>query len=89
MDSDTIVQLAIPLVAIASGWSVGRRGLSRQTIDLLRIRIETITEENESKTEELRGLRARVDVLENLVTQRAAVEEVKQIVERIADRVGA
>jgi len=89
VDPESIVQIAIPLVSVASGWSIGRRGLSRQTIDLLRIRIETVTEENEAKKEELIELKTRVEVLEGLVTQRAAVAEVKQIVERIADRIGA
>jgi regulator of replication initiation timing len=89
MDPDSVMQVAIPLVGIVSGWSIGRRGLSRQTIDLLRIRIETVTEENEEKKLELTELKTRVEVLEGLVTQRAAVEEVRNIVERIADRVGA
>lgn len=86
---DTITNVAIPLVAIASGWSVGRRGLSRQTVDLLQIQVATLREGNDAKDVELADLKVRVEVLEGLVTQRAAVEEVKQIVVRIADRVGA
>lgn len=89
MDPDTVMQIAIPLVGIASGWSIGRRGLSRQTIDLLRIQVETLREGNETKDLELTDLKARVEVLESLVTQRAAVDEVREIVNRIADRVGA
>lgn len=84
-----MLQIGVPLVGIASGWSVGRRGLSRQTVDLLQIQVATLKENKEAKDLELTELRARVEVLESLVTQRAAVDEVKEIVNRIADRVGA
>lgn len=89
MDMNTMIQVAGPLVGIASGWSVGRRGLSRQTVDLLQIQVTTLKEDKEAKAAELVELRARVEVLEGLVTQRAAVNEVREIVNRIADRVGA
>lgn len=89
MDANTIFQIAVPLVGIASGWSVGRRGLSRQTVDLLQIQVTALKEDKREREVELAELRTRVEVLEGLVTQRAAVEEVRDIVERIADRVGA
>jgi hypothetical protein len=89
MDISTASQIAIPLVTMASGWSVGRRGLSRQTVDLLQIQVNALKADRDEKAEELAELKSRIETLEGLVTQRAAVEEVKQIVERIADRVGA
>lgn len=89
MNVDSIIQLAVPIVAVASGWSIGRRGMSRQTIDMLQIQVETLERGIGHKETELVDLRSRVEVLEGLVTQRAAVDEVREIVERIADRVGA
>jgi hypothetical protein len=89
MDVDTITSIAVPLTAIVGGWSVGRRGLSRQTVDLLQIQVTALREGNDLKDVELGALKGRVEVLENMVTQRAEVAEVKEIVERIAVKVGA
>lgn len=74
---------------VIGGWAVGRRGLSRQTIELLQIQVNTLKEDNADKTSQITLLEGKVNVLESLVTQKADVAEVKEIVERIAAKVGA
>lgn len=96
MDVATVSQLAVLAAGIGGGWATGRRGVARQTVDLLQIQVSSLTQSNESKDIELSGLKGRVEVLEGLVTQRAAVAEVQEElhevhakVDRIADKVGA
>lgn len=89
MDTNTIISVVAPIATLAGGWSIGRRGLSRQTIDLLAIQVNTLKESNESKTAQITELTGKVNVLESMITQRAEVAEVKEIVERIAVKVGA
>jgi hypothetical protein len=73
----------------AGGWVTGRRGVARQTVDLLQIQAVTLGEQNKQQAEKITALEGKVEVLESLVTQRAAVAEVKEVVDRIAARVGA
>lgn len=89
MDINTISGIAIPLAGVIGGWAVGRRGLSRQTIELLQIQVSALKEDNADKTSQITLLEGKVNVLESLVTQKADVAEVKEIVERIAAKVGA
>lgn len=89
MSVDAIVNIIVPLVAVIGGWGVGRQGLSTQTVEMLRVQVETLERSNGHKDSELTDLRVRVEVLEEMVTQRAAVQEVKEIVERIAAKVAA
>ena len=74
----------------------GRRGVARQTVDLLQIQVTSLRESNDEKDLELSEIKGRVEVLESLVTQRAAVNEVHEElsvvhgkVDRIAAKVGA
>lgn len=67
----------------------GRRGVARQTVDLLQIQADTLARQNGDQANEITMLKGKVEVLESLVTQRAAVAEVKEVVDRIAVRVGA
>lgn len=89
MDPGTMGQVAVMVATAAGGWVTGRRGVARQTVDLLQIQVENLREGNDDKDIELGALKGRVEVLEGLVTQRAAVAEVKEVVDRIAARVGA
>lgn len=70
--------------------------LSVDVISTLQAKVELLASQNRDKENNLVELLTRVEVLESLVTQRAEVEavhqevtEVKTIVTRIADKVGA
>lgn len=89
MDINTAMGVALPLATLAGGWSIGRRGLSRQTIDLLQIQATLLREENETQATQITELQSKVDILESMIVQRAEVAEVKEIVTRIAVKVGA
>lgn len=96
MDPVAISQIAVLAAGIGGGWATGRRGVARQTVDLLQIQVEALREEKADKDVELHELKGRVEVLEGLVTQRAAVSEVHEElqvvhhkVDRIAAKVGA
>jgi hypothetical protein len=96
MDAATISQIAVLVAGIGGGWATGRRGVARQTVDLLQIQVEALKGEKIEKDAELSELKGRVEVLEGLVTQRAAVNEVHEelrevhhTVDRIAAKVGA
>ena len=77
MDTNTIISVVAPIATLVGGWSIGRRGLSRQTIDLLAIQVNTLKESNESKTAQITELTGKVNVLESMITQRAEVAEVR------------
>lgn len=78
-----------------SGRSVASQ-IASDTVDMLQTQVDLLTNDKEHRDLELLDLRTRVTVLEELVTQRADVEEltgkislVKETVDRIAERVGA
>jgi maltodextrin utilization protein YvdJ len=56
---------------------------------MLSLQVNLLKEQNDQKTGEISELKARVDTLQNLVTQRADVEAVKVVVDKIAVKVGA
>ncbi len=89
MDPGTVGQIVTLLAAVGGGWVTGRRGVARQTVELLQIQADTLAQQNNSQAEEITSLKGKVEVLESLVTQRAAVAEVKEVVDRIAAKVGA
>lgn len=110
MDPGTIISVASTGTALVSGgWFGARYGkqqaladaansssLSTDVITTLQAKVELLEQQNDSKENNLIELLARVQVLEDLVTQRAEVEvvhqgvtEVRDIVTRIADKVGA
>ncbi len=71
-------------------------GIATETVELLQTQIGLLQDDKNSKAVEIRDLRSRVGVLEELVTQRAEVEQlsdrvsgVKETVDRIAVKVGA
>lgn len=96
MDISSITTI-ISGVAVAVGGYMGGRMTGRsnshqiasQTIAMLQTQIESLTRDKETRDLEILDLLNRVSVLEGLVTQRAAVAEVKETVDRIADKIGA
>ena len=82
-----------------SGRLTGRSAASQiatDTVDMLQAQVDLLKKDKESKDLEVLDLRTRVTILEELVTQRAEVEElntkvdlVKDAVDRIAQKVGA
>lgn len=103
MDIGTVVAVvgvgATGVGSYIGGRITGKNSVSQiaaDTVTILKAQVEALREDKESKDAELTDLRARVDVLEGLVTQRAEVaelsgkvDEVKDTVDRIAVRVGA
>lgn len=103
MDFGTAIT-AITTVATGAGGYIGGRltgksvasQLATDTVDMLQTQVDVLKEDKHEKDAELVNLRSRVEVLENLVTQRAEVEElgekislVKETVDKIAIKVGA
>ncbi len=103
MDLNSIVSVVLPLAAAAGGLWGGKRIGSGQavstavdTVSLLQVQVSSLTEKNSEKDGQITELRTRIEILENLVTQRAEVEAVhtevtgvREVVERIAIKVGA
>lgn len=96
---DTVILVAGAAGSFATGRMTKRSATSQiatETVELLQSQVEALKSDKQDKDTELVQLRARVEVLENLVTQRAEVEEltekvilVKTVVDRIAIKVGA
>lgn len=96
MGVEAIIATLIGVAGIAGGWFGGKRtsdrgavSIATETVELLQVQIELLKAENGE-------LKARVEVLEALVTQRAEVEAVNRevqgvrgVVDRIASKVGA
>lgn len=89
MDTNTVVTVLIGVAAVSGGWIGGRRNvvrenatLAQETITLLTTRLTVM----ESESAKIPTLMERIAVLESLVTQRADVETVKQIVTRIEEK---
>lgn len=89
MDLGTIINIGTAASMGAAGFAAGRRGVARQTIEMLQVQIETLNTSEQKKNDQIIALEGKVEVLEAMVTQRAAVNEVKEIVNRIAERIGA
>lgn len=103
MNADTAVTLATNFGLVAGAFFGGRitgrsaaQQIATDTVDMLQTQIQSLKEDKEDRDEELIELRGRVDVLENLVTQRAEVELVHQavrdsrvVLDKIAEKVGA
>lgn len=96
MDIDMIVQVGTAATVAGAGFVAGRRGVARQTVELLQIQVDALKHSEQAKTEQVVALQGKVEVLEQMVTQKAAVEEVrvsvdevKATVGRIAAKVGA
>lgn len=96
MDADAIITILTGAAGVTGGFFGGKRlgnGQAQQaavsTVELLQIAVAELERQGRLKDDELSDLRGRVSVLEDLVTQRAEVEEVRVIVDKIAEKVGA
>jgi hypothetical protein len=99
MDSNTIVTVLTGLGGIVGGFFGGKRlavSTAVDVVDLLQAAVEQLQVDKEHKDTEIAELKARIQVLEELVTQKAdvaavrvEVEGVREVVDRIADKVGA
>lgn len=95
MDAGVIITVATGVAAAAGGLLGGRRLGNSQaeqtavtTVELLSLAVAELRAQVNAKDEELASLRGRISLLEGLVTQRAEVEAVHTVVEKIADRLG-
>lgn len=96
MDPNDIITVLIGTAGVTGGFFGGKRmgnaqasALAVDTVELLQVAVNELRTQAEQKNELITELTARVGVLEGLVTQRAEVEQVHAIVERIAEKVGA
>ena len=96
MDANAIITILTGVAGVSGGFVGGKRLGSSQaqqtavnTVELLQVAVAELERQGHIKDDELADLRGRVAVLEGLVTQRAEVEEVRVIVDKIAVKVGA
>lgn len=99
MDSSTIVTVLTGLGGVVGGFFGGKRlavSTAVDVVDLLQAAVEQLQADNGDKGKEIEALKERIAVLESLVTQKADVEAVRvevggvrQVVDRIAEKVGA
>lgn len=99
MDSGTIITVLTGLGGVVGGFFGGKRlavSTAVDVVDLLQAAVEQLQADKDQKDRELAELRARILVLEELVTQKADVDAVRvevggvrQVVDRIAEKVGA
>lgn len=103
MGIEAIMAAIIGISGAAGGFYEGRRRgrestvrVAVDTVELLQAQVATLAVDREEKDAVIMDLRARVEILESLVTQRAEVEVVHEeirgvrgVVDRIATRMGA
>lgn len=96
MDADAIITILTGVAGVTGGFFGGKRlgnGQAQQaavnTVELLQVAVAELERQNNIKAEEVGDLRGRISVLEGLVTQRAEVEQVRVLVDKIAVKIGA
>jgi FtsZ-binding cell division protein ZapB len=103
MGPDTIIAVLTGAAGVAGGFFGGKRlgeiqvqEAAVNTVELLQVAVGELERQGRLKDEEVADLRARVDILESMITQRAEVEAVheevrgvKGVVDKIAAKVGA
>jgi FtsZ-binding cell division protein ZapB len=103
LDMNAIIAILTGAAGVAGGFVGGRRfghsqaaQISVDTVELLQIAVAELRTQVSEKDGLVTDLRARVEILESLVTQRAEVElvyeevkGVRGVVDRIASKVGA
>ena len=92
----TAISVIIMVVTATAAWYTGKRGYrdgslteATQTVQLMRAEIDTLKSRLQDREKELAELRGRLVTMEDLVTQRADVDGVRQVVDAIAVKVGA
>ncbi len=96
MSIDTVLTVVMVATTGLGGWYSGKRssrgatlGETANTVTILTGEIESLKRNLEEKQSQLTVMHGRILTLEDLVTQRADVEGVRRIVEKIAEKVGA
>lgn len=95
MDANAIIMIATTLSGVGGGfWSGKRLGngavtTALETVQLIQFQVATLTDQGVEKDHKISELQGKVEVLEGLITQRADVEGVRGVVDRIAIKVGA
>jgi hypothetical protein len=103
MGIEAIVATVILIAGSVGGYLGGKRsavsqsmGIAVDTVELLQAQVALLVEQGREKDDRIATLEGRVNILGDLVTQRAEVEavhqevmSVKDIVDRIAAKVGA
>lgn len=91
-----IIAAAVGVAGIVGGYVGGKRTnasaamtIAAETVEMLQAQVQVVTEEKAERDAVIDDLRSRVTVLEAMVTQRAEVNEVRLVVDRIAVKVGA
>lgn len=99
MDTGTIITVLTGLGGVVGGFFGGKRlavSTAVDVVELLQTAVNQLTEDQKKKDLQIAELKARIEILESLVTQKADVEAVRaevggvrEVVDRIADKVGA
>ncbi len=103
MNPDVVITVLTGVAGITGGFFGGKRvgdNQAQQTavsvVELLQVAVAELERQGAVKDEQLTELRTRVELLESMVTQRAEVDavhvelkEVRGVVDRIADKLGA
>ena len=99
MDSGTIVTVLTGIGGVVGGFFGGKRlavSTAVDVVDLLQAAVEQLQQDQKKKELEITELKARIVILESLITQKADVEAVRvevggvrEVVDRIAAKVEA
>jgi hypothetical protein len=96
MEPSNVITLLTGMTGIAGGFIGAKRLASGNTVtvaaevvDMLQVQVTALKDGDLVKISKIADLESKVAVLESLVTQRAEVEAVKEVVDRIALKVGA
>lgn len=87
MDTNTMMTIMVGAAGVLGGWVGGRKNssLASDTIMLLNTRMDVL----QGEAAKIPELLERIVVLEELVTQRARVEVVIGILERVEEKIDA
>lgn len=93
---DAVISFIMMAGTAIGAWVAGKRSTrdgrmndAVQTVQLLRAEIDTLKGKLQEREQEIAELRGRLITMEDLVTQRANVDGVRQVVDKIAEKVGA
>jgi len=86
MGISDVVEIVVTVAAAFGGYAAGKYGAwqgAASVNQLLQSRIDLLETDNKAKGDEITKLRAEMDVLKGMVTQRAEVQAVHEVVNRI------
>lgn len=96
MDVAALITIVIAIAGMVGGYFQGKRTAlssavttATEVVSLLEARVGLLERQLQEKDSKITEMCGRVEVLQDLVTQRADVEAVRGVVLRIADRIGA